>query len=100
MQFFYKRTTNEKDYIDSLNTDCVTRTYEDENGGRMIFLNDGHMESRYDQYPVIKGGHVTGSELRKEAAYYQSEIQLSPEDNQRWLQYMDYKMDNITLKGE
>lgn len=95
MQFFYKRkeiinVTEERPageeitLTDSFNTECVTRTSEDANGNRLIILNDGHMESRYDNYPVVKAGKIVSYEFRKEAAYYQSEIMLNKEDSERY----------------
>lgn len=96
MQFFFKRIEKvnitaenpqgeEKIYIDSFNTDMVITTTELEDGKRVVTLNDGHMESRYDNYPVIKGGKVTGMELRKEAAYYITQIVLEKDDSESYI---------------
>ena len=99
MQFFFNRIEKvnitaenpqgeDKIFVDSFNTDMVVTTTEIEDGKRAVSLNDGHVESRYDKYPVIKAGKVVGSELRKEAAYYMSQRVLQKEDNIRYLKLM------------
>lgn len=91
MQFFFKRIEKinvtaenpqgeDKVYVDSFNTEMVVISTQIEDGKRVVRLNDGHMESRYDNYPVIKGGKVSGMEFRKEAAYYVSQIVLEKDD--------------------
>lgn len=99
MQFFFKRIEKinvtaenpqgeEKVHTDSFNTEMVVTSTEIEDGKRVVTLNDGHMESRYDNYPVIKGGKVSGMELRKEAAYYVSQIVLEKEDSEKYIKLM------------
>jgi hypothetical protein len=101
MQFFYKRLEELEqappkegeepkpptvlEFTDSLNTEFVIVTRELSEGRRLVILNDGHQESRYDKWPVVKGGKYAGEELRKEAAYYQSRIVLEKEDAYRFM---------------
>lgn len=95
MQFFFKRIEKinvtaenpqgeDKIYIDSFNTDLITFTTEIEDGRRVVTLNDGHMESRYGNYPTKKGTKIV-EEFRKEAAYYISQITLEKDDSENFI---------------
>lgn len=100
MQFFFKRIERtreasgdeskivEKVFMDSFNTDMVVTTTEIEDGKRVVTLNDGHTESRYGKYPVVKAGKMVGEELRKEAAHYQSQIVLEADDSEKYVNMM------------
>lgn len=94
MQFFFTRkytdaASVEKTAKDSFNIDSVMFTTEQEDGTRVVILNNGHAESRYDNYPVVKNGKVIGQEFRKESAWYESQITLNKEDNNRFVNYFD-----------
>jgi len=73
---------------DSFNTDCVIMTVGLPNGKRQVYLNDGHVESRYDFYPNVdkRTGKTVGKEYRKEASWYQYNIILEKEDSDRYVE--------------
>jgi hypothetical protein len=67
---------------DSFNLDKVIRSIENDNGGRLILLDDLH--ERVHQVEVKNNrGHVTAIKREKDA--FQSEITLNPEDSQRFM---------------
>lgn len=99
MQFFFDKQEASKDAEDkditittrdSFDTDYVAMTVGKRDGTRVVILKDGRTESRYGNYPVIKGGRIVGEELRKEAAWYQSQITLNKEDSEKYEKMESY----------
>jgi hypothetical protein len=84
MQFYYKRTEGEKVFTDSFNTECVVRTVELENGGRIILLNDGHEMSVDTPDIDVRTNKVKGTIRKRE--WYVSEIHLDKEDSGKFIQ--------------
>lgn len=93
-QFFYTRKepiqgTNPiefKDFLDSFNTEKVIRTVTVEDGQRLVLLDDIH--ERAMDVPDIdpRTGKLKGK--KRERNTYQTEIYLSPEDSERFVELM------------
>lgn len=88
-QFFYKATIGEKEYLASLNLNKVIRTLANDAGGLIVILDD--FNERVTQQPDIdlKTNKMKGFKSVRETV--QSEIELNPEDAQRFLELTEYK---------
>jgi hypothetical protein len=93
-QFFYTRKepipgtdpVEFNDFLDSFNIEKVIRTITVENGNRLVLLDDIH--ERAMDVPDInpKTGQMKGR--KRERNTYQTEIYLSPEDSERFVELM------------
>lgn len=104
--FFYKRevTVKEKnpeynpeaqdpkvpEFIDKLqvvedcfNLNCVIRGHWKNLETFTVMLNDGHEQADDVQKPTFKNGKFNGMEIKRERAWYMSQIDLSREDFER-----------------
>ena len=88
-QFFYKVTSNEKEYIASLNINKVIRSLGIDQGGLIIILDD--FNERVTEQPDIdlKTNKVKGMKNVRETV--QSEIELTAEDAKRFIELTEYK---------
>ena len=88
-QFFYTAIIGDKEYIASLNVNKVIRTLENDEAGLIVILDD--FNERVTQQPDIdiKTNKMKGYKSVRETV--QSEIELNPEDAQRFLELTEYK---------
>jgi hypothetical protein len=88
-QFFYTAIIADKEYIASLNVNKVIRTLENDEAGLIIILDD--FNERVTEQPDIdlKTNKMKGFKNVRETV--QSEIELNPEDAQRFLELTEYK---------
>ena len=93
-QFFYTRKepipgtdpVEFKDYLDSFNVEKIIRTITVENGNRLVLLDDIHERAMEVPQYDMKTGRTKG--VKRERNTYQTEIYLSPEDSERFVQLM------------
>jgi hypothetical protein len=78
-QFFYSRTTENKEFRDSLNINKIIRTVTHTDNNIIVILDD--FNERVQDIPEVKKGKITG--YKKVRQTVQSEIHLSPEDGER-----------------
>ena len=88
-QFFYKVTINGKEYTASLNINKVIRSLANDEGGLIVILDD--FNERVSKQPDIdlKTNKMKGFKTVRETV--QSEIELNPEDAQRFIEITEYK---------
>jgi len=88
-QFFYTVTMNEKQYKASLNINKVIRSLANDEGGLIVILDD--FNERVSKQPDIdlKTNKMKGFKTVRETV--QSEIELTPEDAQRFIEITEYK---------
>jgi hypothetical protein len=88
-QFFYKVKMNKKEYTASLNINKVIRSLANDEGGLIVILDD--FNERVSKQPDIdlKTNKMKGFKTVRETV--QSEIELNPEDAQRFLELTEYK---------
>lgn len=88
-QFFYKVKMNDKEYTASLNINKVIRSLANDEGGLIVILDD--FNERVSKQPDIdlKTNKMKGFKTVRETV--QSEIELNPEDAQRFLELTEYK---------
>ena len=88
-QFFYKVKMNDKEYTASLNINKVIRSLSTDEGGLIVILDD--FNERVSKQPDIdlKTNKIKGFKTVRETV--QSEIELNPEDAQRFLELTEYK---------
>lgn len=88
-QFFYKVKMNDKEYTASLNINKVIRSLANDEGGLIVILDD--FNERVSKQPDIdlKTNKMKGFKTVRETV--QSEIELTPEDAQRFLELTEYK---------
>jgi len=93
-QFFYTRKEpvpgtepiEFKNYLDSFNTEKVIRTIALENDNRLVLLDDIHERSMESPDIDPRTGKLKGK--KRERNTYQTEIYLSPEDSERFVELM------------
>lgn len=93
-QFFYTRKEpvpgtdpiEFKNYLDSFNTEKVIRTIVLENDNRLVLLDDIHERSMDSPDIDPRTGKFKGK--KRERNTYQTEIYLSPEDSERFVELM------------
>lgn len=88
-QFFYKVKMNDKEYTASLNINKVIRSLANDEGGLIVILDD--FNERVSKQPDIdlKTNKMKGFKTVRETV--QSEIELTPDDAQRFLELTEYK---------
>jgi hypothetical protein len=88
-QFFYKVKMNDKEYTASLNINKVIRSLANDEGGLIVILDD--FNERVSKQPDIdlKTNKMKGFKTVRETV--QSEIELTPEDAQRFIEITEYK---------
>lgn len=88
-QFFYKVKMNDKEYTASLNINKVIRSLANDEGGLIVILDD--FNERVSKQPDIdlKTNKMKGFKTVRETV--QSEIELTPEDAQRFIAITEYK---------
>jgi hypothetical protein len=88
-QFFYKVKMNDKEYTASLNINKVIRSLANDEGGLIVILDD--FNERVSKQPDIdlKTNKMKGFKTVRETV--QSEIELTPEDAQRFIKLTEYQ---------
>ncbi len=88
-QFFYKVKMNDKEYTASLNINKVIRSLANDEGGLIVILDD--FNERVSKQPDIdlKTNKMKGFKTVRETV--QSEIELTPDDAQRFLELTEYQ---------
>jgi hypothetical protein len=88
-QFFYTVKMNDKEYKASLNINKVIRSLANDEGGLIVILDD--FNERVSKQPDIdlKTNKMKGFKTVRETV--QSEIELTPEDAQRFIEITEYK---------
>lgn len=71
---------------DFFNVDKVIRGHWTGKDEFTVLLDDGHEQAEDAQKPVWKNGKVTGVEVKRERAWYVSQIPLGKEDAERFRQ--------------
>ena len=88
-QFFYKVKMNDKEYTASLNINKVIRSLANDEGGLIVILDD--FNERVSKQPDIdlRTNKMKGFKTVRETV--QSEIELTPDDAQRFLELTEYQ---------
>lgn len=75
---------------DCFNVSKVIRAHWTSKNEFTVLLDDGHEQAEDMQKPVWKNGKVTGVEIKRERAWYVSQIPLGKEDAERFRAQTDW----------
>lgn len=65
---------------DCLNINCIVRGHWVNENTFSVLMNDGHEQADDVEKAIMKHGKVTGKEVRRERAWFVSQIEIGAED--------------------